>query len=256
MCFLAVRRVDDSRARFLALMKCSFELRESPVCERPTALDADSALTLAKPTFNRPRKGAAPGPLLTRGTALTVALAAAAVVTHLVNFGAFDLHIRALNTNTHASIFGVISLLALAAAFAAAAVTAARSPDQRVRGSILAGALGILLALRVVHPPDVVLLALPSIAAAFILLWWWRAADGHARRVLRAGCLLLAASLVFRKLGYDAVTSLGYGVDTWAYQVRDALRHALELAGWLLVATALLASALQSTPRERRARST
>jgi hypothetical protein len=190
--------------------------------------------------------------VLTYGTALTVALALAAAAGHLVDYVAFDFQVRALNTNTHASIFGIISLLALAAAFAAAAITAARTPAQRVHGSLLAAVLGILLALRIVHPPDVVLIALPSIAAAFVLLWWWSAAGPDARRVLRAGCLLLATSLVVRKVGFDAVNALGYGVDSWAYQTRDALRHALELAGWLLVATALLASAVQSAPQRQR----
>ena len=186
------------------------------------------------------------GRLLARGTALAVALTAAAAGADLVNDRAFDSHIRQLNTNTHASVFGVISLLALAAAFAAAAVTATRSPEQRARGSVLAAILAVLLALRVAHPPDVVLLALPSIAAAFVLLWWWRAADGQVRRILRTGCVLLAASLIVRTVTFG-------GGDSWSYQVTVALKHAFELGGWLLVATALLASALQAPRRERSA---
>jgi hypothetical protein len=193
--------------------------------------------------------------LLTYGTVVTVVLAIAATVGHLVDYAAFDFRIRALDTNTHASVFGILSLVALATAFAAAAITAARNPGQRAHGAALAAALAILLALRVVHPPDVVLLALPTIVAAFALLWWWRAADAHTRRVLRAGCLLLAASLVVRRVGFDLVKALGYGIDTWAYQLRVALKHASELAGWLLVATALLASALQSAPQRQRSAS-
>jgi hypothetical protein len=189
------------------------------------------------------------------GTVVTVVLAIAATVGHLVDYAAFDFRIRALDTNTHASVFGALSLVALAASFAAAAINAVKEPEQRARGAALAAVLGILLVLRVVHPEDVVLLALPLIAAAFVLLWWWRTSDARARRVLRAGCLLLAASLVVRRFGFDAVKTLGYGIDTWAYQVRVALKHSSELAGWLLVAIALLASALQSAPQRQRSAS-
>lgn len=190
--------------------------------------------------------------ILTWGIALTVGLACATTAAHLVDYGAYDLHVRALDTNTRASVFGVISLFALAVAFAAAAITAARVPEQRVHGALLAAALGILLVLRIVHPAEVVALALPLIAAAFVLLWSWRAEDVRACRVLRAGCLLLAASLVLRRPGFDALESLGYDDETWANQTRVALKHASELAGWVLVATALLASARHSGPRERR----
>jgi hypothetical protein len=186
---------------------------------------------------------------------VTAVLAIAATVGHLVDYAAFDFRIRALDTNTHASVFGALSLVALAASFAAAAITAVKEPEQRARGAALAAVLAILLALRVVHPEDVVLLALPMIAAAFVLLWSWRTSDARARRVLRAGCLLLAASLVVRRFGFDAVKTLGYGIDTWAYQVRVALKHSSELAGWLLVAIALLASALQSAPQRQRSAS-
>jgi hypothetical protein len=56
--------------------------------------------------------------------------------------------------------------------------------------------------------------------------------------------------------GTDAVTALGYGVDSWLYQLNVAVKHASELAGWFVVsaglASLLTARRHEPAPGDRR----
>lgn len=57
--------------------------------------------------------------------------------------------------------------------------------------------------------------------------------------VLRVALVALTGSYVVHILGPDAVRALGWGTDSWAYQVKVGLKEGLELSGWLLLVFAL-----------------
>ncbi len=66
---------------------------------------------------------------------------------------------------------------------------------------------------------------------------------------------MLLASLAIHVLGPSAVRALGWGPDSWAYQVKVGLKEGSELAGWVLLLPPLARLALEPRTRsaERRA---
>jgi hypothetical protein len=69
----------------------------------------------------------------------------------------------------------------------------------------------------------------------------WRVARGTSEEaVIAAGLLTLFASLAIHVLGPHVVHALGWGVDSWAYQVKVGLKEGTELGGWVLVVPGLL----------------
>lgn len=170
------------------------------------------------------------------GIALTLATAAGAA--HLVDWAAYDSHYRLLNLTTHRSVFGAVSLLSLAAVTAALTwLCWARRTWEPTVLALVALSLA-LLGLRTAHPAHVFVVAVPLAAATFVLLWWRiEPRASMARRLLRLGCVTLAISYGLHAFGASAATRLGYGPDTWLYQVEVVVEHCAELAGWILIAT-------------------
>jgi hypothetical protein len=103
----------------------------------------------------------------------------------------------------------------------------------------LAGLLTLLLALRLAEPPHVLLIALVAAAVALVLLWRIGYAHEQGRRLLRIGCALLVGSYAVHAFGTVVASALGYRVDSWAYRLKVAVKHAGELAGWFVVSAGL-----------------
>lgn len=176
------------------------------------------------------------------------AVAIAATTAQLIDFGVYDQRLQALNMMTHTSVFGIVSLVALAVAAVASLAAAVRGRERRF--ALLSGLLAVLLALRIAQPSHVLLLALPVSTGALLLLWT-AAPSGAARRVLRDGCIVLVVAFVAHGVGAAIVSWLGLGPQTWAYQLKALIKHSGELAGWILVAAALTLLALDR-PRMQR----
>ncbi len=173
---------------------------------------------------------------------LSVALAAVLgqIVTQLIDFQVYGLRIAVLDSDTHASIFGVASLVAQAAAAAAAAVRGVHAV-RRAGWFLLAAILALLLVVRAVLPDDPPLLVVP-LAFVCAMVWSLTTTDpARTRRIVRAALALLAFSFVVHIVGLKIVEALGYGYRSWAYELKGLLKHTTELAGWILVATGLLA---------------
>ena len=183
-----------------------------------------------------------------RGIRVAVGFAVAASATQLLDFAV--IHARWLDMNTHASVFGAISLLALALSGLLAALLA-RSETSRSRASVLLPVLlAVLLGLRLVHPVHVVFFALPCAAATLVLLWEHDGAHRtHALYLIRIGCLVLAGSYLAHASGV-LVSAAGYGRHTWPTEARLLIGHTGELAGWVLVASGL-ASAYESVRQKK-----
>jgi len=192
-------------------------------------------------SLDAPRVAVPPDVIALWGLTLAVVLALAAAAAQLIDFGVYGLRIHLLDMSTHASVFGVISVLALIAAGAAAIELAANRRTCTRWSCVLPLLLAVLLALRVIHPAHVLVLALPFAVATFAALWWHVGAPGsRARRLVRVGCVVLIGSYAVHAVGTTVVSALGYGAATWPYQVKLVIKHSGELAGWAIVATGLV----------------
>jgi hypothetical protein len=183
-------------------------------------------------------------------TALAVAavLVAAEALGHLLDFGVWGLRIQALNADAENGMGPWIASLAIFVAAGAATVRAlgARRRDFAALAAILGFlAIGGRLDLRS-SVPHWMLLYAPLLAAAAVLVWRL-----VPEPIARIGLAALALSLVIHVAGPPLLARLGWGPASWAYQVKIAIKEGTELAGWTLVAAALL-----SGLRVRRARLT
>ena len=176
---------------------------------------------------------------------LATLLVAAQIAAQLVDFGVFDLRVAWLNSNHHASLFGIASLLAQGAAAATAALRSA-VPPRRAAWAAGAVLIAALLVLRLAVTYGTAPLILP-VTLTFVLLWWLSGSEpARARSVLRAGLCLLVFSFVVHAVGPSLVSALGGG--GWAYQLKGVLKHSAELGGWMLVATGVAAACRQASP--------
>lgn len=166
-------------------------------------------------------------------------LAAAATTAQLIDFGVYGQRLRLLDMTTHRSIFGVASLGVLAVAMCACVLLSVAHERRRTRRAALGAVLAFLLVLRIAQPSHVLLLSLPASAAALVLLWTVLP-PGPARRLVREGGIVLVAAFAVHGVGEKLVAELGYGPDTWAYQIKAVVKHSGELAGWALVACGLV----------------
>ena len=97
---------------------------------------------------------------------------------------------------------------------------------------------------------------LPVLAAVFVCLAVLARADPGAGRavadpVIGAGLLLLLCSFLLHVFGRRLLLDLGFSDSAGlAYQVKAAVKHGTEVAGWFLIALGLLR--LRSGPGRRR----
>jgi hypothetical protein len=174
------------------------------------------------------------------GAALALAAILAQLLTQIVNFTVYDLRIGALNSDVHASVFGIMSLVAELAMAAAAAYRGLRS-DHRTRWLGLAALVAALVAVRAALPGSATAFTAP-VVVVFLLVWTLTEHDpGSARSVARGALFLLAFSFVVHAVGLTIVHKLGYGANTWPYEIKGLLKHTAELAGWMLLSTGVLA---------------
>jgi hypothetical protein len=179
------------------------------------------------------------------GLALTTLVAAVHMTLQLVDFGVYDLRVKALDASTDTTLLGVVPSVALGCA-ALAAIAAALRIRRRAL-ALLAALLCLELALQrfVLHGGNAGLAAtLPLVAAILVLLVReaWRLPEPCGRCVLLGGALLVT-SFVLHVLLPPLLSAVGYGAGTWPYEIKVALKHGFEIAGWLTVATGLAAAA-------------
>jgi hypothetical protein len=158
----------------------------------------------------------------------------------LIDFGVFDLRLQALNSDYHASVFGVASLLAQALAAAAIVWRGSRAERHRrawlALGALVAGL--VLLRALVTYNPEAV--AVP-LACMFALVGWLTWGDNRtARTLVWAALILMAASLLLHEVGPDADV-LNYSDQRWSYQITAVAKHGCELSGWILLISGIVA---------------
>jgi hypothetical protein len=178
--------------------------------------------------------------IIVAGLLVAVALVALLAAGQLIDFGVLHLRVRALNTDYHSSVFGVVSLLAEATAGATILWRGTHTQERRwawlLLGAIVAG-LVVVRALTTYNPKTV---AVP-LACMFCLVsvLTWRDPRA-ARTVVWAALVLMATSLLLHEVGLDADV-LNYSDQSWSYQLTAVAKHGSELAGWVLLITGVIA---------------
>jgi hypothetical protein len=174
------------------------------------------------------------------GVTVAVLLAFGQILTQVIDAAALGLRVTALNSDSHRSVFGVVSLGVQAATGVAVGLRCLTSP-RRGWWLVLAALVGVLLVVRALVPGKPAAFALP-VAVAFVLFWWLTTIDyRRARTVVRVGLFVLAFSFVVHVVGPRIVDHLGYDVGSFPYELKGILKHSTELAGWALVGTGVLA---------------
>jgi hypothetical protein len=171
---------------------------------------------------------------------VTIVIVALQAVSQVIDFSVFNLRIRALNSDKHRSLFGLASLLAQMAVAATCVWRGRRVEQHRWAWFALGALVAGLVLVRGLISFNATVLAVP-LACVFCLLCWltWRD-RGAARAVVWAGLILMVTSLLLHKVGLAADSSNASDF-TWAYQIEGMVKHGAELAGWVLVATGIIA---------------
>ncbi len=153
-----------------------------------------------------------------------------------------------LDSGHHRSVFGVISILAEAAAAVAIGM---RAVSRRSLGGILAAVLvGVLTIPRALESHvrafqryDVPILVVP-LTIVFIVVYALTLRDEpRPRFIIWVSLGLLGCSFALHAIGpqADAVNGPHIADYTWSYQLTGMLKHGAELAGWMLLATGMIA---------------
>lgn len=180
------------------------------------------------------------GPIFVAGVAFV-----AVVSTHLINFGADDLRIRLLNADSDSSWSHLCVAAILVASTAMAILGVKRGRGSSGLWICVAGILAFLsfselssLHTQIDSYSWGKLVYTPILVGLCVSLW--RLSAGRpGSATLRLGLAVLVLSFAIHILGPHIVHALGWGSDSWAYQIKVALKGGTELAGWLLVASGL-----------------
>lgn len=204
-------------------------------------------MTLVRPTAASRASPAPCGDLGARrvvlvGLLVALVLVALLAVTQLIDFGVFNLRLRALNADKRDSIFGIVSLMAQTALAGAGAWRARALPGRSRAWLALAVLVAGLVLVRGLATYNASVLAVPLACVLFLLCWLTWRDPVAARTVLWTGLALMVLSLALHQVGPDADASTASDF-TWSYQITGVVKHGGELAGWILAATAVLTGA-------------
>ena len=198
--------------------------------------------------------------VLTAGVAVAAQSAA-----DIVGFFWFDRMVGQLNAGSELTIWSWASSTAIACAALATALLAVAHDKYRTTYLFLVAALaffsaddtlqvherlkanlgGTRDAVRIIWP----IVYLPLLIASFSLLWRCAAhATRSATRNIRLGLLLLVAAVGCEVASFGLV-QVGLDKGTFAYELEVIVEEGLELAGWILIASGLLAAFVQLTLR-------
>jgi hypothetical protein len=186
--------------------------------------------------------------VMVTGLVVAAVLVALLATSQLINFGVYNLRLRAFDSDYH-SVFGLASLLAQAAVAAATLWRGSGTEHHRRAWFALGALVAVLVVVRGLTPFNATALAVP-LACVFALVCWltWRDPVA-ARTVVWAGLILMMTSLLLHKVGLaaDSSTASDY---TWPYQIVTVVKHGCELAGWTLLATGIIACSERALARK------
>ena len=192
----------------------------------------------------RPTSGVRGSRELAVWLAPAVAVALAQIAAQLVDYQLYDLHVRALNADSDASVVAWLTPAGIALALAGVLARLRRHDRARARGAVIAtllvGLLVVACARRGAFGESLslhrsTLMLAPAVALLLaLLLREAREVGATARGLLEIGCALLVSSYVLHLVGGALADAVG-GEHSWTYQVGAALKEGTEVAGWLIV---------------------
>jgi hypothetical protein len=192
----------------------------------------------------RSGSSAGTGRLVAVGVTATAGIVLAGTAAQLIGYGFFHGRVQALDSSSDEGLFGLVGDVSIAAAALAAWLV-----PIRVRPVTIATvALPVLLTFLTIdkvfrlhdHIPHWLVFYLPVLAATF-------AAVAAVARRLSPRCLrltaialaLLISSFVVHLYGESVIYHLGGSATGWLFQVKAAVKHGMEVAGWFLIALGL-----------------
>jgi hypothetical protein len=179
------------------------------------------------------------------GLWLAAAVAAALVITHLINAWALDRDVGILDAGSGGSVLERVGTVAIALAAANAAVWALW------RESVVPhGVVAVLLTLVCIDDALGLhedlggwkLAYLPILGAVFILLWMHASSHTGAGFLIHLGLVLLAFSFVYGELAERTSTRYNWERGDVGYELKIVGKDATEVAGWVLIASGLTAT--------------
>jgi hypothetical protein len=190
------------------------------------------------------------------GVAAAAAIAQGA--THLIHVFVLDgRYADLLDADSNRSVFDIVSVVAEGSACAACLALAGLYRSARPRFLALAGLLAFITVDDAIGLHDRIgvdwpLVLFPLLACTFVLLW--SALDERrASAYIRVGLLLLTMSVLLGQAAEPVLTAFGWGVGSWPYEIKIVIKQGAELAGWIVIAGALVMAA--AAPSMRRAAS-
>jgi hypothetical protein len=189
------------------------------------------------------------------------AAAAADVGLHLLDTLVLDGSVPLLDASSDVGLDATVSAAAASVAALAAATSAWRSPQGRRRALVVAAVFGFLavdmvtglherlsaVATTIAAAPSPTddwptpVLYAPLFAITAVALWRY---PGRGMRSARAAVLVLGGALALRPVAAAATLHWHYRPDGALREVVVGLQQGLELAGWLLVASAAVVTVL------------
>ena len=209
-----------------------------------------------------------PGLIVRVGVWVAIVGFAAQGVADIVGFIWFDGTVDQLSADEEFTIWSWASSTATACAALAAGLLAVAHGGRRGTYLLLAAILAFFSAddmlqiherlhanlggaeetTRIVFP----VVYLPLLVASFLLLWRCAAhACGPASRSIRLGLLMLVAAIGCEVVSFGMV-QIGLNRGTFAYELEVIVEEGLELAGWILISSGLLAGLVDRTTRMSR----
>jgi hypothetical protein len=194
-----------------------------------------------------------------RARAIGVALTAAAVLLqsllHAVNAAFLGADVGVLDANEEGTPATWASSVAVFAAALGAGLLALLQPGARLLLGVLAAVLAFLSLDDVAAFHERLnrfgeawtIYAVPLLALTFVLLWLVTGLVSRAdRRLIHIGLAFLAFAVLMETL--QRLWLDGYEEGTWVWELDTGIEEAAELAGWGLIATALLAAVCSLVP--------
>lgn len=200
----------------------------SSTLERPTAIAA--AIVPAEDGTSR---------FVVAGLLVTTVMVALLAAGQAIDFGVFNLSIRALNADKHDSVFGLASLLAQTVVAVVSLWRGSRVEKRRWAWFTLGALVAALVVIRGVTTFNATALALPLLCVLCLVCWLTWLDRIASRTVIWAGLILMATSLLLHKVGLAADSSPASDY-TWAYQIEGIIKHGAELAGWMVLAIGIV----------------
>ncbi len=179
----------------------------------------------------------------------------AVAVTHLIDFGVYNLRYTILNANSSASWSHGVTAGALGLGAAVSLAGARGQPERRATWVANAAMLALFFADEISELHTEIgslsygkLLYAPILAVLAYCVWSLTRRGAYFAVVRAAAALLVSAYVIHVLDPHNIARTLGWTVGGWAFQVVVAVKEGTELAGVLLALLALSGAASSPPP--------